>query len=161
MSFRAKRELLAQVAPRYHQAPPTQKSLILDEFVAATGYARKYAIRLLARPPLPPSPAIRRPRAPRYGPAVQAALEVAWAAANFISAKRLVPFLPKLLPLLEQHGHLTLAPEVRAQLLTHSPATADRLLQRARQADQPRGVATTTSGTLLKRQIPVRSFADW
>ena len=50
MSFRAKRELLAQVAPRYQQAPPTQKSLILDEFVAATGYARKYAIRLLASP---------------------------------------------------------------------------------------------------------------
>lgn len=41
MSFRAKRELLAQVAPRYQQAVPQQKSLILDEFVAATGYARK------------------------------------------------------------------------------------------------------------------------
>jgi hypothetical protein len=161
MSFRAKRELLAQVAPRYHQSSPTQKSLILDEFVAATGYARKYAIRLLASPPLPPPPAIRRPRAPRYGPAVQAALEVAWAAANFISAKRLVPFLPKLLPLLEQHGHLTLAPEVRAQLLSLSPATADRLLQRARRANQPRGLATTKPGTLLKRQIPVRTFADW
>ena len=161
MSFRAKRELLAQVAPRYHQAPPAQKSLILDEFVAATGYARKYAIRLLASPPLPPPPAIRRPRAPRYGPAVQAALEVAWAAATFISAKRLVPFLPTLLPLLEQHGHLTLAPEARAQLLSLSPATADRLLQRARQADQPRGLATTKPGTLLKRQIPIRTFADW
>ncbi len=161
MSFRAKRELLAQVAPRYHQAPPAQKSLILDEFVAATGYARKYAIRLLARPPLPPPPAIRRPRGPRYGPAVQAALEVTWAAANFISAERLVPFLPKLLPLLEQHGHLTLTPEVRAQILSLSPATADRLLQRARRADQPRGLATTKPGTLLKRQIPIRTFADW
>ena len=75
--FSCKRELLAQVAPRYQQAPPDQKSLILDEFVAATGYARKYAIRLLASPPLSPPPAIRRPRAPRYGPAVQAALEVA------------------------------------------------------------------------------------
>src|ERR687894_1950793 len=146
MSFRAKRELLAQVAPRYQQAPPDQKSLILDEFVAATGYHRKYAIRVLVSPPLPPLPAIRRPRTPHYGPAVQAALEVAWAAANFISAKRLVPFLPKLLPLLEQHGHLTLAPEVRAQLLTLSPATADRLLQRARRADPPPRLATTTAG---------------
>ena len=77
MSFRAKRELLAQVAPRYQQARRGQKSLILDEFVAATGYARKYAIRLLTRPPLPLPPAIRRPRASRYGLAVQAALEVA------------------------------------------------------------------------------------
>ena len=47
MSFQAKRELLAQVAPRYQHATHTQKSLILDEFIAATGYARKYAIRLL------------------------------------------------------------------------------------------------------------------
>ena len=161
MSFRAKRELLAQVAPRYQQAAPEHKSLILDEFVAATGYARKYAIRLLASPPLPPPAAIRRPRAPRYGPAVQAALKVAWAAANFIGTKRLIPFLPKLVPLLEQHGHLALSDEVRTQLLALSPATADRLLQQARQAQHPRGVSTTKPGMLLKRQIPVRTFADW
>ena len=48
MSFRAKRELLAQVAPRYTEATHAQTSVILDEFLAATGYARKYAIRLLA-----------------------------------------------------------------------------------------------------------------
>lgn len=161
MSFGAKRELLAQVAPRYHQATSAQKSHILDEFVAATGYARKYAIRLLASPPLPPPSTIRRPRAPRYGPAVQAALEVAWAASNFIGTKRLVPFLPKLVPLLEQYGHLALSDQVRAQLLSLSPATADRLLQRARHAAQPHGISTTKPGSLLKRQIPVRTFADW
>jgi hypothetical protein len=161
MSFRAKRELLAQVAPRYQQAGHTQKSFILDEFVAATGYARKYAIRLLTRPPLPVPTTIRRPRAPQYGPAVQAALEVAWAATNFVGAKRLVPFLPTLVPILERHGHLTLTEAVRTQLLTLSAATADRLLQRARAAGQPRGVSTTKAGTLLKRQIPIRTFADW
>src|SRR5919202_6085774 len=161
LSFRAKREVLAQVAPRYQQASPDQKSLILDEFVAATGYARKYPIRLLPNPPLPVPSAIRRPRAPRYGPAVQAALEVAWAAANFIGTKRLVPFLPTLAPLLEQLAHLSLSDEVRAQLLSLSPATADRLLQPARRASQPRGVSTTKPGTLLKRQIPVRTFAEW
>ena len=39
MSFRAKRELLAQVARRYQQAPPEQKSLILGEcqVVCVTG----------------------------------------------------------------------------------------------------------------------------
>jgi hypothetical protein len=88
MSFQAKRELLAQVAPRYQHAPHAYKSLILDEFVAATGYARKYAIRLLTRPPLLPPGPIRRPRSPQYGAAVQAALEVAWAATNCVGAKR-------------------------------------------------------------------------
>jgi len=41
MSVQAKRELLAQTAPRYRAAPPRRKRAILDEFIAATGYARK------------------------------------------------------------------------------------------------------------------------
>lgn len=161
MSFRSKRELLAQVAPRYQQASHAQKSVILDEFVAATGYARKYAILLLTRPPLPAPTQIRRPRAPRYGPAVQHALEIAWTATHYIGARRLVPFLPKLIPVLERHGHLTLTDAVRTQLLQLSPATANRLLQHARTAGQVRGVSTTKAGSLLKRQIPIRTFADW
>ena len=69
MSFQAKRELLAQTAARYQVAGHTQKSTILDEFVATTGYTRKYAIRVLRRLPAVAG-AITRPRAPRYGPAV-------------------------------------------------------------------------------------------
>ena len=45
LSYRAKRELLIQMAPRYREASSALKEVILDEFVAATGYARKYAIR--------------------------------------------------------------------------------------------------------------------
>jgi hypothetical protein len=161
MSFRSKRELLAQVAPRYQLASHAQKSIILDEFVATTHYARKYAIRLLTRPPLPAPAQIRRPRLPTYGTAVQTVLEQAWAAANFISARRLVPFLATLVPILERHGHLAITPDVRAQLLALSPATADRLLESARKRGEPRGKSTTKAGTLLKRQIPVRTFADW
>src|SRR5579859_506558 len=40
MSFRGKRELLMQVAPRYSSARHGQRSVILDEFVAVTGYER-------------------------------------------------------------------------------------------------------------------------
>lgn len=35
--------LLQQMAPAYQQAVGSQKQVILDEFVTATGYARKYA----------------------------------------------------------------------------------------------------------------------
>src|SRR5918911_3992973 len=97
MSFRAKRELLVQVAPRYRAARHGQRSAILDEFVAVTGYERKYAIRLLLGPSRPPEP-IRRPRAAHYGVEVQQALASAWTAANGICGKRLVPFLPELIP---------------------------------------------------------------
>jgi Integrase core domain len=157
MSFRAKRELLVQVAPRYRAARHGQRSAILDEFVAVTGYERKYAIRLLLGPIHPPQP-IRRPRAAHYGVKVQQALTTAWTAANGICGKRLVPFLPELVPTLERHGHLSLTDAVRTQLLTLSPATADRLLAPVR---QPHGLTTTKPGRLLKKQIPVRTFTEW
>ena len=132
MSFQAKRELLAQVVGRYRDATGAQTSRILDEFVAVTGYARNYAIRLLTQPDLPPVKPLTRSRARRYGPEVQAALELAWAATKQVCAKRLVPFLPDLVASLERHGHLTLSDEARAQLLQISPATADCLLKTRR-----------------------------
>jgi len=161
MSFQAKRELLAQTGPRYRAAPLQQKRAILDEFVAATGYARKYAIRLLGQPSIPPSAPVTRPRARTYGPDVVEALTVAWAAVNDVCAKRLVPFLPELVASLERHGHLALNPEVRTQLLTLSPATADRLLRPLRERARPRGIGTTKVGTLLKHKVPIRTFAEW
>jgi len=93
--YRSKRELLLQIAPRYREASAALKTVILDEFVAATGYARKYAIRLLSHP-VTPKLTIERPRAPHYGLEVQQALHLAWTAANHICAKRLIPFLPTL-----------------------------------------------------------------
>src|ERR1700674_4508132 len=157
MSFRGQRELLVQVAPLYGSARDGQRSVILDEFVAVTGYERKYAIRLLLGPIRPPAP-IRRPRLAHYGPDVQDALSVVWSAANGICAKRLVPFLPELVPTLERHGHLIVTDEVREQLLALSPATVDRLLRPLR---QPHGLSTTKPGRLLKHQIPIRTFAEW
>jgi hypothetical protein len=161
MKFQSKRELLAQVAPRYRETDHAQKSVMLSEFIAATGYKRKYAIRLLSGPILSPPAPLKRSQARCYGPAVQEALAIAWAAANYICAKRLVPFLPELVPTLERHGHLQLTDKVRALVLDVSPATADRLLQPLRQKDAPRGLSTTRVGRLLKHQIPIRTFNDW
>ena len=86
------------------------------------------------------------------------ALRIAWSAANGICAKRLVPFLPELVPSLERHGHLVAHGRGPPLLLAVSPATADRLLRPIR---QPHGLSTTRPGRLLKHQIPVRTFADW
>jgi hypothetical protein len=122
------------------------------------GYARKYAIRLLQQPIPLASKEIRRPRERRYGQEVQEALAIAWTAAHCICGKWLVP-------LLEEHGHLTLTDEVRSQLLAISPATADRILSALRPADRTRGATTTRPGPLLKQQVPVGyplgAFADW
>jgi hypothetical protein len=64
MSFRSKQELVQQTAPRYQEATEAHKGTILNEFVAATGYARKYAIRVLNHPGVP-HVEIERCREPR------------------------------------------------------------------------------------------------
>ncbi len=51
--------------------------------------------------------------------------------------------------------------ETRQQLFAISSATADRILTRIRKEDQPKGIGTTKAGTLLKHQVPIRTFAEW
>lgn len=161
MSFQSKRELLIQVRPRYREAGKKEKSRILNEFIAATGYKRKYAIKLLNMTGMLPVKQIQRKRSAYYGPEVVDALCVAWAAANYIGSKRLAPFLEELVPKLEQFDYLDLTPEVRNQLLKISPATIDRLLKPHRSNANLRGFSTTKPGAILKKQIKIRTFADW
>jgi len=160
MSFSARRELLVKVAPRYREAGRKQKSIILNEFIASTGYKRKYAIRLLSLRKIPNVKKIKRPRPRIYGTRIQEALRVAWSAANCIASKRLAPFLEELVPILEYHGHLDLTEEERYLLIAISPSTIDRILKPCREQFN-RGISTTRPGNLLKHQIPVRTFTDW
>jgi hypothetical protein len=46
-------------------------------------------------------------------------------------------------------------------LFSVSPATADRILRVHRQAERPHGLATTEVGSILKHQVPVRTFTEW
>ena len=158
MSFSSRRELLAKVWPRYREATRKQKTIILNGFIASTGYKRKYAIRLLSLPEIHAERAIKRPRDRFYGEEVQEALKIAWCASNCIASKRLSPFLAELVPALERHGHLELSDKVRHQLISISPATIDRILKPCRSLS---GRGTTKRGSLLKHQVPVRTFADW
>jgi hypothetical protein len=161
MSAKSKRELLTTVSPRYVTATGMDKQRILDEFVATTGYHRKYALTLLRHPPASRRRPITRPRAKTYTPVVQRTLVRLWEIAGRICSKRLVPGLPALVDALERHGELALDPPTRDLLLALSPATADRLLAPTRRAPLPRGRTTTKPGSLLKHQIPIRTFADW
>jgi len=161
MSMTSKHELLTTVSPRYVTATGADKARILEEFVATTGYHRKYALALLNHPPRARSRPVTRPREKTYTPAVQRALVRLWEIAGRICSKRLVPGLPDLVDALERHGELTLDAPTRALLLSLSAATADRLLAPTRRAALPRGRTTTKPGSLLKHQIPIRTFADW
>ncbi|MDQ6661829.1 MAG: hypothetical protein M3Z24_12800 [Chloroflexota bacterium] len=160
MSIQSRRELLATLRPRYIAASRSQKQVMLDEFVCASGYHRKYAISLLSV--MHPLPTTRRSSHHKttYGLPVQAALIRCWAAANFICSKRLVPFLGELSSALERHGELHLDEPTRVALASLSPATADRLLRKHRLTTRRHGLGTTKPGTLLRKQIPVRTFSE-
>jgi hypothetical protein len=160
MSQRSKRELLETIRPRYLKANKSGKGRILDEFVAATGYHRKYAIRILKHG--------RKRRAGRkcgrrkeYLGEVVTVLTQIWEICGRICSKRLKPFLPEIVAVLERHQELSLSAEVKSQLLRMSRSTIDRCLQPARFAEQRQGLSTTKPGALLKKAIPIRTFADW
>ena len=147
------------MAPLYREAPSSRKSLLLDEFTATTGYHRTYAMWLLNHA-AEAQQTLQRPRPRKSGPEVQHALFLVWHAANRICTKRLMPFLPTLIEALEQHEHLQITEECRTQLLSMSAATAHRLLSSQRKLGQ-HSISTTRAGTLLKNQIPIRTFEEW
>lgn len=161
MSLSAREELTTSLSTRYQQAKRPQKRKILDEFTAATGYHRKYAICLLKGTARKHKRTKVRRRARRYHKAAKEALVVIWKASNHVCSKRLVPFLPDLIAALERNGHLNLPEEIRQLLLTISAASVDRLLRDLRHNGKRRSFGTTRPGALLKRQVPIRTFADW
>lgn len=160
MTKGSKRELVLAIRLRYMRASKAEKGRILDEFVATTGYHRKYAIWLLRHGP-PPKPATHRRGHPVYDQAVKQALTQVWEISGRLCSRRLHPFLPEMLETLERHHELVLPAVTKAQLLRVSCATIDRLLKPVRARQPQRGLSLTKPGPLLKKAIPVRTSADW
>ena len=89
------------------------------------------------------------------------ALLVAWRAADFACSKRLAPFLPELVPILERHGEIQCSASARQQLATLSASTIDRLLQPVRLWKLRHPFTTVRSPTVIKGQVPIRTFGEW
>jgi hypothetical protein len=159
MSQRSKKEYLETIQPRYKKSTKAEKQQILDEFINTTGYHRKYAIRILnkwVRRKLPKKPGPKK----IYQGEVVVALEQIWEICGRICSKRLHPFLPEMVRVLERNKDLLLSAEVKALLLSMSRSSIDRCLRSAHQ-EHPHGLSTTKPGTLLKKSIPVRTYTPW
>src|ERR1051325_6709572 len=107
ISMATKGELLAAIGDRYRASGRAERTKILDEFVAVTGYHRKHAIRLLRPKAGPVEPARRRVNR-LYGGEVREALIALWEPSDRLCSKRLKPIIPVLLPALERHGQLVI-----------------------------------------------------
>lgn len=151
-----------ELKTRYLKSRKKQKKVILDEFCHLTGYNRSYAARALRKKDSTGKrTATKRKRDKIYGEDVFIPLRKIWAVLDGVCGKRLASVLPEVIPSLERFGEIKLADEVREKLLSVSASTIDRMLALERRKLTLKGRATTKPGTLLKHQIPIRTFAEW
>src|SRR5438552_93712 len=126
MSAPARWELWKAIHAHYRSAPRASKGRILDEFCRATGYHRKYALRLLNGAPPGAARPRRRRRPATYSGAMIQALRVIWEAAGYPWSVRLKALLPAWLPWARRR--LGLSAAVCRQLRAISARQIDRRL---------------------------------
>src|SRR3989304_5891623 len=127
MSLKSKRELLEVVQPRYLKADKFEKQKILDEFTSATGYHRKHAIRVLKNQVQVQNHLKRKTKTYKtiYRGEVVRALEQIWEIYGRICSKRLQPFLPEAIRVLERWQEIKLSKDTKELLSLAPPARAD------------------------------------
>lgn len=171
--MRERKRLADVTAGRYRQARKKDKGVILNEFVELTGYTRSYARLVLrnhgrvvqvsrrVRVRGDVGKRVKRARQAYYDQQVVRVLIVVWRIMDFICGKRLAPVLGEMVELLERRGEIKCGGETKKKLAKLSAATIDRLLGPARKKYQLKGRSHTKPGTLLKHQIPIRTFSEW
>ena len=173
LTAQEKRSATKVTAPRYQKAVKKQKGRILEEFIALTGYDRCYAAYLLRtqgkRTYVGRNTIVvadvgekaTRTRKRFYDGVVVTALLKIWLIMDCLCGKRLAPMLQEVVPLLRRHKEIRIDATTERKLLSISAATIDRLLKAEKRKQQIKGRSHTKPGTLLKHQIPIRTFAEW
>jgi len=153
---------LSSLKLRYKQARKKEKAVILDEFTKTTGHERKYAIKLLRGWYTHTTLPITRPRARIYTDIDAAVLAKICELFDWIASKRLQPQIAVGITELQKAKELLfLTSEQKKKLIGISAASIDRLLISYHLRPTNKGRSYTKPGTLLKSQIPIRTFADW
>jgi len=172
--MRYKKAITKELRDRYQRASKKEKTMMLNEFIRLTGYNRCYACQVLNRTKLlgyiniagkrikyVADRKTKRKKKKFYDKEIFIALKKIWIICDYICSKRLAPFLSEIIPVLEKYGEINLAIKVREKLFKISAATIDRLLSDTRKKYRIKGRSTTRPGSLLKKSIPIRTFADW
>src|SRR6266545_1340647 len=174
LTLKDRKRVAEATASRYRKAGKKEKGLILTEFVELTGFARCYAGLVLRnqgrivqvsrklRVRGDVGKKLSRPgRGPTYDEAVVKVLVQVWRIMDYLCGKRLAPVLGEMVERLLRHNELRCDAATSKKLAQMSAATIDRLLRPERQRYQLKGRSHTRPGTLLKHQIPMRTFNEW
>ncbi|WP_131259978.1 hypothetical protein [Brevibacterium aurantiacum] len=161
-------EITTKYARQYKKATKKNKSAVLNEVIAVTGWTRDNARRRLTQAAKHPpgtgrqvTKHDRKPRARKYSYDAVKILQRVWAISGGQCGKYLHATMRILLDLLEAHNELTPGQDrytkgVRKELLAMSPATIDRYLKPTRAKDAISGISTTKPGSLLRSAITIR-----
>jgi hypothetical protein len=173
LTMKERRSVTAVVAKRYQKSTKKEKGTILEEYTQLTRYNHCYAAFLLRnhgrRMRISNNTVlvgecrkkVRRTRNRTYDEQVVSVLKKVWLIMGFICGKRLKPELKEVIPILERHKEIDLDKTVRERLCKISAATIDRALAPERKKRSLRQRSRTKPGTLLKHQIPIRTFSEW
>jgi hypothetical protein len=173
--MRQKKAVTKELRDRYQRASKKEKTMMLNEFIRLTGYNRCYACQILKkkerllgylniagkRIKYVADRKTKRKKKRFYDKEIFMVLKKIWIICDYICSKRLAPFLSEIIPVLEKHGEINLTTKVREKLFKVSAATIDRMLAETRKRYRIKGRSTTRPGSLLKKSIPIRTFADW
>jgi hypothetical protein len=144
LDMKTRKVVTKEARHRYRVARKKSKGVLLDEFVALTGYNRCYASRVLRGQVVTWSPSRspsvgRRGRERQYGGKVLEALKKIWAILDFPCGKRLVANMDEIVSVLTRCKELRTSKATRQMLVSMSAATADRLLAGERKRLQIKG----------------------
>lgn len=164
MSMPSRLEYIKNAKPRYLKAPNEEKSTILDELCANTGYNRKYAIRQLSAKValLQPTGFQRKKRKSCiYSNEDIYWLAKVWEVLDYPCGQRLQPVLSQTLAVLISFHELEgIQVSTVTKLQRIKSATIDDRLCPARQKLRRKLISTTKPGSLIKKQIPIRT-SSW
>jgi hypothetical protein len=146
-----------------------EKTLILDAFIQATGYNRKYAIVVLNH-----TPSIKERRekdmnklarkytgnSKKFSDKTIRCLEIIYEASDFQNSKALVAQMDMWIKKGKKFGWLSIDEETEKQLRQISHGSIDNHLKMYRKANGLRGISTTKPGSLLRNSLEIRKAGD-
>ncbi|MGW0766325.1 hypothetical protein [Streptomyces sp. NPDC002676] len=154
-----RRALTNSYATRYIQAAKQEKTLILDELCAATGWHRSHARNAILNAARLKLAKPAQGRGVKYDADVVAALKLCWTILDRPASKRLAPMLRDLVPVLRRHNELRIDDRTAELLMSMSAATISRRLAPLRRscgAD-----LHLRPGSRLRSELPLVTWTEW